>query len=110
MEHVVTSARAHPVLAKILSDDPHTLQIRLTSELPALLAWVVERVTPPLQQAIDGGILAEVDPSATAEWLVRMAFSLVFVPALDDLRTLLTSLIVPALSPHASPEPLRHRG
>lgn len=102
LDAVVSFARAHPVLAKVLAHEPELLGPFLVADLPALISRITVILAPLLGQAMDEGHLARRDPLAVAEWLVRIGVSLVLAPPPDDTREFLAELLVPALSPGSS--------
>ncbi len=99
LEFVVSQGRSHPVLAKMLADEPHAVSIRVLGELPKVLTRLVDATAPLLASAMDSGAIARTDPRILAEWLVRLAVTLVLVPPLTDLRTFLEELLTPILTP-----------
>lgn len=103
LDTVVSFARRHPVLRKVLADEPDLIGPFLVADLPEFVDRVVSSVTPLLEAAMDRGDLAPRDPRIVAEWLVRLCGSLILAPPPGDLRTFLRELLVPALSPTPAP-------
>ena len=99
VEAIIDHARAHPVLAKVLRDEPHLLGPVLVSDLGTVAARVADVVAPLLEGLMATGQLARRDPRVTAEWLVRQTVTLILAPPAGDLRAYLAELIVPALTP-----------
>jgi AcrR family transcriptional regulator len=99
VETIIEYARSHPVLAKVLSDEPHLLGPVLVSDLGAITAWVVDIVAPLLEALMAAGRLVRRDPRVVAEWLVRLTVTLVLAPPAGGLHDFLAELLVPALSP-----------
>lgn len=102
LDAAVTFARAHPVLAKVLAHEPELLGPFLVSDLPALVGRIADVLAPLLDAAMAQDRLARRDPVVIAEWLVRVAVSLVLAPPPGDTRTFLAEVLEPALAP-ASP-------
>ncbi len=103
MASIITQVREHPVVSKVLSDEPDVVAPLLTSDLNRILNEAVGISTPLLAAAMQGGMIANRNPEATANWLVRMAISLVMAPVPDDLEVFLKEILVPALTPDRSP-------
>jgi AcrR family transcriptional regulator len=96
---VVRHARSHPVLVKVLRDEPELIGPFLVAELPALINRVAAEIVPLLKWAMEQGALADRDPARLADWLVRAAVTLVVAPPADDLEEFLTDLLLPTLVP-----------
>jgi AcrR family transcriptional regulator len=94
----VEHARAHPVVAKVLADEPRLLG-SLLDEVPEFLGRIAAALVPILEAAIDAGVLAPRDPVVVAEWLSRIAVTAVVAPPPGDLHSFLAELLVPALAP-----------
>jgi AcrR family transcriptional regulator len=103
LEAVVEHARAHPVLAKVLADEPHLLGPVLVSDLGTLAGRVADVVAPLLAGLMASGRLARRDPRVLADWLVRQTVTLVLAPPAGDLHDYLAELLVPALTPREEP-------
>ena len=99
---IVTYARQHPVLAKILDDEPEVAGSYLTTGLPDLVARVVPVVAPVLDRAAAEGAIARRDPEVLAEWLVRLITSLVLVPPRGGVQPFLDEVLRPVLTPAGS--------
>lgn len=99
VETIIDHARSHPVLAKVLNDEPHLLGPLLVSDLGTVAARVADVVAPLLEALMDAGQLARRDPRVVAEWLVRQTVTLILAPPSGDLHAFLAELLVPALTP-----------
>lgn len=99
VETIIDHARAHPVLTKVLEDEPHLLGPVLVSDLGTVAARVADVVVPLLEALMDERHLARRDPRVVAEWLVRITVTLVLAPPPGDLRAFLGELLLPALAP-----------
>ncbi|HEX4905486.1 MAG TPA: TetR/AcrR family transcriptional regulator [Acidimicrobiales bacterium] len=99
---IVTFARHHPVLEKVLRDEPELIGPFLVTDLDELIGRVVGAVAPLLSSAMDAGWLARRDPDVVADWLVRLAISLVLAPPKGPLADHLGELLVPALTPEVT--------
>ncbi len=99
MSSVIDDIRWHPVMAKILTDDTDTITLSTLSDLPLLLERVAGGLAPMLRTAMDAGVLARREPVVLAEWLIRLVVTLVLVPPRVELRSFLSELLLPALTP-----------
>ena len=76
----VTSVRLateHPLLARLARTEPDTVLIALNA---GVFSAATEFLSGRLRSAQDAGVLGDVDVDASAELLVRLAFSFVLVP------------------------------
>lgn len=96
---VVVFAREHPVLAKVLADEPELIGPFLTSDLHALVDRVSTIATPLLDRAMDAGLVHRRDPAVLAEFLVRTTISLALAPPSGDLAGFLDQTVLPVLAP-----------
>jgi AcrR family transcriptional regulator len=95
---VVRYARNHPVARKVLDDEPELIGPLLITYLPVVVRRVAEQLTPIVEWAQRTGALAKRDPVLLAEWLVRIAGSLILDPLPDDeIEVFLCELLLPAL-------------
>lgn len=99
LDAIVSFARAHPVLEKVLADEPDLVGLFLVSDMPELVGRVAAALAPLLESAMVSGQLARRDPVVVAEWLVRVGASLVLAPPPGELRAFLAEILVPALAP-----------
>jgi AcrR family transcriptional regulator len=99
MASVIDDVRGHPVMAKLLADDTDTITLSTLVELPPLLGQVAGALAPMLASGMDSGMLARREPVILAEWLIRLVVTLVLVPPLTELRSFLSELLLPALTP-----------
>lgn len=99
---VVHHARSHPVLVKVLRDEPELIGPFLVAELPALINRVASEIAPLLKWAMEHGSLASRDPVRLADWLVRAAVTLIVAPPPDDLEEFLSAMLLPTLVPSAA--------
>jgi AcrR family transcriptional regulator len=110
---LVREARAHPVLAKMLADERDLIGSFVAQDVPELMERATAAVAPLVALAMNTstgtGQLARRDPVALAQWLVRIAASLILIEPPGRLEDFLAELLVPALTP-AGPEPRRRHG
>jgi len=96
---VIESAQAHPVLRKVLADEPELIGPFIVAELPMMIDLMAAAATPLLQAAMDAGELARRDPERLAQMLVRLCLPLVLAPPPGDVTTVLAELLLPVLTP-----------
>ncbi|MHB8438032.1 MAG: TetR/AcrR family transcriptional regulator [Acidimicrobiales bacterium] len=96
---LVPAIRTHPVLAKAVHDDPHSVATVAMAELPYVIERAAEALTPVLDRAMEDGVLARRDPTVLAQWLVRVGAMLVAMPPHVSLRPLLAEMLLPVLRP-----------
>lgn len=96
---VVHFAREHPVLAKVLADEPELIGPFLTRDLPDLVARVTAIATPMLERAMTAGLVRQQDPVVLAEFVVRTIVSLVLAPPPGELGTFLDQTVLALLAP-----------
>lgn len=99
MASVITEARAHPVLAKVLADEPDLVGTYVTRDSAALVALLTGVLEPMLATLVAAGAIADRDPVVLAQWLVRIAVSLILTPPPVELDRFLGEILVPALTP-----------
>ncbi|MBV6507863.1 MAG: hypothetical protein JJLCMIEE_00921 [Acidimicrobiales bacterium] len=95
---VVEACRRHPVMAKVLADEPEVIGPFL-NELPAVIERGSAAVAPVLDAMMHSGDLMRRDPQVLAELLVRLAVTLVVAPADERLDALLDQTLTPLLEP-----------
>lgn len=101
VETIIDHARSHPVLIKVIEDEPHLLGPVLVRDLGDVASRVADVVAPLLQVLMAQGQLAQRDPRIVAEWLVRQTVTLILAPPTTDLQVHLRELLIPVLTPEA---------
>jgi AcrR family transcriptional regulator len=99
VETIIEHTRNHPVLAKVLRDEPEVLGPLLVGDLGAVASRVADVVAPLLEALMAAGQLAQRNSRVVAEWLVRQTVTLLLAPPEGDLHDFLAELLVPALTP-----------
>jgi len=94
---IVRFARAHPVLSKVLADEPELIGPFLTSSLGELCDRVATIATPLLERAMDVGWIARQDARGLCEVVVRVVVTMVLSPPEPEsrLESTLALLLVP---------------
>jgi AcrR family transcriptional regulator len=95
----VEESWAHPVLAKVLTDEPEIWTGLASKHLPELRDRVVALIGPFLAAAMDEGRLARRDPTIVASALLRIALTLVVLKPETDVRFYVAELLGPILTP-----------
>lgn len=94
---LVREAGAHPVLRKVLADEPEVMGPLLTTELPE----IVDRATTvlaPFLSLVFSDADRDGDAAVIAAWLVRVGITLLVAPV-EDLETFLARIIDPMFGP-----------
>lgn len=94
---VVEQIRKNPVAIKVLSDEPDVVGPIMVSDLDRIIEQATLIVAPLLGASMQKGGIARRDPFTTANWLVRIAVSVVLSPPPCDLQDFLSEILVPAL-------------
>lgn len=80
--------RVHPLLQRVLREEPESILPLLTVQGAPLLEAAVDFATPYIERAVKTERLAPVDARAAAEWGARILLSLLLTPSvvvdLDD--------------------------
>jgi AcrR family transcriptional regulator len=95
----VEDARSHPVLAKILADEPGLVGNILEKHIGKLRDQVVPVLASLLESGMAAGQLTRMDQTILASWIVRIVVTLVVLEPETDLRRYLGELLLPALTP-----------
>lgn len=98
LAELIEMVRADPVVRKVLADEMHLIGT-LLEDLPAIIDRVVVSVTPPMEAAMAGGILARRDARIVAGWMTRIAATCIVAPPPGDLGRFLAEVVVPLLAP-----------
>jgi AcrR family transcriptional regulator len=96
---VVEFCRAHPVVAKVLADEPELIGAFLEQQLPSVVEQVSLAAEPLLTVAMEVGLIRRCDPSALAELLARVLVTCIIAPPQSHVRPFLEHTLVPLLGP-----------
>jgi AcrR family transcriptional regulator len=102
---IVEFGRGHPVLAKVLADEPELIGPFIVSDLPLLVDLAAAAAEPLLAAAMDAGALARRDPARLSQLLVRLCLPLLLAPPPGEVRALLAEVLLPALEPRPPDDP-----
>jgi AcrR family transcriptional regulator len=97
--NAVRFARSHPVVLRVLSDEPDIVGELVTRELNLYAHEVADALMPIIGAAMAAGRLRTADPHVAAEWMVRVVAVLIALPPEADLDTVLEYAMVPVLTP-----------
>lgn len=99
----IERASVHPVLAKVLVDEPDMVGQLLPEYLGAILGQVVAALSPGLALAQAAGLIRpDLDPQAVAQWIARFGVSTLVAPTGEPLRAVLEGVLRPLLLPSAT--------
>lgn len=90
---------AHPVVKKLVHDEPGLLAGFAATAHPALVATLRPGIEPVLRAAIAAGAITPRDPQLVIEWLVRIGTSVVLHPPSWPLDDFVTDLVRSYLQP-----------
>ena len=107
LAEVVTFLRRHPVVAKILADEPGVIGPFLVRRLPLLLAQASAISAPVLEALMADGRLAKSDPAHLADWLGRIIVTTIVAPPPGSIRDYLEKGVRPLLEPLEGPRGVR---
>jgi AcrR family transcriptional regulator len=100
----VEYARAHTLLQRMLELEPALVVTAFTLRADAVLRQAVALLSPELERAADDGEVVGIPPDVAAEWVARVAISLVLTPSVTrdltdpvELRRYLESVLVGGL-------------
>lgn len=99
----VNDAREHPVLAKMLADERDLIGSLLAADAETLIRRISEAAAPLLALGMAAGHLARREPLILADWLVRIAASLMLLEPPADLKKYLAEVLLPVLTPSDTP-------
>jgi AcrR family transcriptional regulator len=101
----VEYARAHTLLQRLLELEPELVVTAFTLRAESVLRQAIALLSPELEQAADDRRLVHISPDVAAEWVARIAISLVLTPSVTrdltdpgELRRYLESLLVGGLA------------
>jgi AcrR family transcriptional regulator len=96
---VVQFCREHPVVAKVVDDEPELIGAFLEQQLPSVIEQVCLASEPLLTVAMGVGLIRRCDPSGLAELLVRVLVTCIIAPPSSDIRDFLDQTLGSLLEP-----------
>jgi AcrR family transcriptional regulator len=96
---MATVARDHPVMRKIITDEPQVLAPYLVRHLPEVLADTAAMGAPLLAGVIERGSIAAHDPGWLADWIARVLLTAVIAPPEGPLEAFFDAGLRPLLEP-----------
>lgn len=94
----IEHALGHPVLAKVLADEPDVVGQLLSRGLGDLVQRVATTLEPLLVSAMDSALIARRDPRIVTEWATRVGLSVLVAAPPGDLRRFLREVLHPVLA------------
>lgn len=88
----------HPVMARLLHDEPEFVGRVVTHHFSALVDTAAAVVTPLVSAAMDAGTIRRRDPARLAQWMGRVVAICILAPPGEDLDGLLQEMLLPLLS------------
>lgn len=98
----VRFASTHPVMARLLHEEPDFVGRVVTRHMAALVDYAAAVVTPVMASAMDNGVISRRDPVRLAQWMGRVvAICILAPPGADpestELDDLLEEMLLPVL-------------
>jgi len=98
----VRFASIHPVMARLLHDEPDFVGRVATRHMAALVDYAAAVVTPLVAAAMDNGVIRRRDPVRLAQWMGRMVAICILAPpggdpSGEELDDLLEEMVMPLL-------------
>jgi AcrR family transcriptional regulator len=88
----------HPVLSKVLRDEPELVGVFVVTELDSLLERL-RRLAEPLLVKLEAiGVKSPVDVAYLADWVTRVLVTMVLAPPADDIDGHLRAVMGPLLA------------
>lgn len=94
----VRYAIEHPVLSKVLRDEPELVGVFIVTELDVLLDRLRLLAAPVLAQLDAMGVGPPIDLTSLADWVTRVLVTMVLSPPAGDLEASLRTMLGPLLS------------
>ena len=95
----VDFACSHPVMARLLHDEPEFVGRVVSRHMAQLVDHAAAVVTPLVASAMDAGMIARRDPARLAQWMGRVVAICILAPPTDDVANLLEEMLLPLLHP-----------
>lgn len=92
-------AKAHPVLAKVLADEPDVVASFIADGLAPLVERATSTLAPLVEMSMAAGLLAKRDAVVVTDWIVRTALTLLVAPPPIPIEQYLTAVFAPVLTP-----------
>lgn len=95
----VRFASTHPVMSRLLHDEPDFLGRVVTFHLAELVDQAAAVVTPLIATAMEKGMIRRRDPTRLAQWMGRVVAVCILAPPPDDQgESLLREMLLPLLA------------
>lgn len=93
----VEFATAHPVLSKVLRDEPDVVGAFVIAELPTLIERLLVLAEPVVRRLADLDGSARFDITVLGEWVARVVVTMVVAPPREPPREFLGKMLLPVL-------------
>jgi AcrR family transcriptional regulator len=87
----------HPVMARLLHDEPEFVGRVMTTHFGSLVDYAAAVVTPLAAAAMERGMIVARDPALLAQWMGRVVAVCILAPPATDLDALLDEMLLPIL-------------
>ena len=95
MAAFVRFAAAHPVVSRMLRDEPDLVGMVVGTTLPAVVSHATRILAPLFARAMDAGAVRRGDPVLVAELVCRAGLTLIAVPSERDPAALFHEMLTP---------------
>lgn len=99
MAAFVRFAAGHPVVERLLRDEPDMVGMVVGATLPAIVRHATRILAPLLARAMDAGMVRRSDPQVLAEWVCRAGLTLIAAPSGSDPGELFREMLLPVVEP-----------
>ena len=99
----VRYATGHPVMARLLRDEPEFVGRVMTTQFGALVDYAAAAVTPLVAAAMERGMIVARDPARLAQWMGRVVAVCILAPPSHSLDELLGEMLLPVLEGNLDP-------
>lgn len=96
---VVCFCQEHPVLKKVLNDEPELITPLITSQFHSINDRASAVFVPVLDTAMEHGMIRRADARVLTEFLVRVTMSILLSPPDGKLTDFLHETVLPAIRP-----------
>jgi AcrR family transcriptional regulator len=87
----------HPVMARLLRDEPEFVGRVMTTQLGTLVDYAARVVTPLVALAMERKMISSRDPARLAQWMGRVVAVCILAPPSTGLDELLEEMLLPVL-------------
>jgi AcrR family transcriptional regulator len=88
----------HPVLSKVLRDEPELVGVFVVTELDSLLQRLRRLAEPVLAKLQSIGVVSPIADPYLADWVTRVLVTMVLAPPAENVQQHLSAVLTPLLS------------